>query len=220
VKPIALIVIGVLGWGSATGMAVANLARLGPRGAAGAVGAEGAAGVEGPAGPSQSESGQVGVAGRPGPQGRTGDAGPPGAPCNWWTEYNNAKRGQPGTWKVGRFTEPVTVTIPGQAPMTFVPAGVTNPDTGEVTISQYSSCVFVRMLVLHEAQHVKQGVIYGGGRAAVIALEPFGGPEVNAECARSYLTGSTVSSGYEIPLPCTGEQLRAGIATATGRRVS
>jgi hypothetical protein len=74
-------------------------------------------------------------------------------------------------------------------------------------------------VVVHEAQHVKQYLIYGSHSATVAALAPYGGVEINAECARSYLTESTQESGYRIALPCKGKQLRAGIATATGHRV-
>jgi hypothetical protein len=122
-------------------------------------------------------------------------------------------------WTLRKITERMTVTIPGHKPHTFIPAGVTDLDTGQVTIDPGMACWSVRQVVVHEAVHVNQGLIYGSGRAADIALAPYGGVEVNAECARGYLTGSTVMSGYKIVLPCKDAQLRAGIATATGRRV-
>jgi hypothetical protein len=217
VRLLALIVLGILGWGSATGVAVAGIADLGPRGVEGSIGTVGPPGRVGPMGP----SGPSGPAGPQGPVGRpgvAGEIGAPGAPCDWWTEYDKARRGQPGKWRVAEITKTSTVTIPGRDPITFIPAGTANLDTSQVVIDPDVPCAGVRSVVVHEAMHVRQGLIYGGHWAAVRALAPYGGVEINAECARGYVTGSTRMSGYQIPLPCTGAQLRAGIATANGRR--
>jgi hypothetical protein len=159
------------------------------------------------------------LAGARGLVGLVGNVGQPETPCDWQTEYNTATRGQPGVWRIQSITTRATVTIPGQTSATFIPAGTTNPDTGLVTIDPRIPCRDVRQVVAHEAMHVAQGVIYGGQLAAVVALAPYGGVEINAECARSYLTGSTEMSGYGIPLPCKGMQLQAGVATALGHRV-
>jgi hypothetical protein len=69
----ALLVAGVVGWGTATGVLVATFAGIGPEGPQGAQGAQGA---EGPAGV---DSAIVGPIGFPGPKGPTGDPGPSGA---------------------------------------------------------------------------------------------------------------------------------------------
>jgi hypothetical protein len=129
--------------------------------------------------------------------------------CDWWTEYNREKTGQPGIWSV-------------QASLYGV-GGVTQLETGVVHIDPNTQCADLSSVITHEAQHVKQGIIYGGSVAAGSALAPYGGIEVNADCAARYLMGSRYfpvggdSSPYTSG-PCTGEQLRAGVATATGHR--
>jgi hypothetical protein len=133
--------------------------------------------------------------------------------------YNKAKAGQPGIWTIadpaGNF------------------AGDVQQATGVVRIRPTVPCYFLRTVIFHEAQHVKQGLIYGitnkdpwtthdAYLAEVAALAPYGGIEVNADCAAWYLLGSEFVVGGErsyIHAPCTGEQLRAAIATANGHRV-
>jgi hypothetical protein len=70
---VVLLVAGVLGWGTATGVVIATVAGLGPEGSAGAHGATG------PDGPAGVDSALVGPIGFPGPKGPTGDPGPSGA---------------------------------------------------------------------------------------------------------------------------------------------
>jgi hypothetical protein len=72
-KLAATVVAGAVGWGVASGVAVAGVTGAGPTGERGAPGAAGAAGVPGP------DSTVVGPVGDPGPKGPTGDAGPKGA---------------------------------------------------------------------------------------------------------------------------------------------
>jgi hypothetical protein len=131
-------------------------------------------------------------------------------PCDWETEYNRGKAGQPGEWSVQ--ASPYGV------------GGVTQLETGVVHIDPSTLCADLFSVIMHEAQHVKQGIIYGGSAAAESALAPYGGIEINADCAARYLMGSRYfpvggdSSPYTSG-PCVGEQLRAGVATATGQRV-
>jgi hypothetical protein len=131
-------------------------------------------------------------------------------PCDWETEYNREKAGQPGEWSVQ--ASPYGV------------GGVTQLETGAVHIDPVTLCADLSSVIMHEAQHVKQGIIYGGSAAAEFALAPYGGIEINADCAARYLMGSRYfpvggnSSPYTSG-PCVGEQLRAGVATATGHRV-
>jgi hypothetical protein len=131
-------------------------------------------------------------------------------PCDWWTEYNQDTAGQPGNWSA-------QVSPYGAG-------GMTQLETGVVHIDPATPCADLASVITHEAQHVKQGNVYGGRVAAESALAQYGGIEINADCAARYLMGSGYfpvggdSSPYTSG-PCTGEQLRAGIATATGHRV-
>jgi hypothetical protein len=72
-KLAAVIAAGAVGWGAASGVAVAGVAGIGPTGARGAQGAAGAPGAPGP------DSTVAGPVGERGPQGPTGDPGPKGA---------------------------------------------------------------------------------------------------------------------------------------------
>jgi hypothetical protein len=133
------------------------------------------------------------------------------APCDWRTEYVRGTAGQPGAWSVR--ASPYGV------------GGVTQLETGEVRVDPATLCADLSSVIMHEAQHVKQGMLYGGTVAAGSALAQYGGIEINADCAARYLMGSGYfpvggdQSPYT-PGPCVGERLRAGVATATGHRVS
>jgi hypothetical protein len=72
-KVTAAVTAGAVGWGVASGVAVAGVTGVGPTGAQGAQGPAGAPGMPGPA------STVVGAVGERGPQGATGDTGPKGA---------------------------------------------------------------------------------------------------------------------------------------------
>jgi hypothetical protein len=140
-------------------------------------------------------------------------ASPPAAslvPCDWWTEYNQGTAGRPGNWSA-------------QA-SPYGAGGLTQLETGVVHIDPATPCADLASVITHEAQHVQQGTVYGGRAAAESALAQYGGIETNADCAARYLMGSGYfpEGGDSSPYtsgPCTGEQLRAGVATATGQRV-
>lgn len=72
-KLAATVVAGAVGWGVASGVAVAGVAGVGPAGAQGAPGAAGAPGAPG------ADSTVAGAVGEAGAKGLTGDAGPTGA---------------------------------------------------------------------------------------------------------------------------------------------
>jgi hypothetical protein len=133
------------------------------------------------------------------------------APCDWRTEYLRGTAGQPGTWSAQASSYGV--------------GGMTQLETGVVRIDPATLCADLSSVIMHEAQHVKQGVLYGGSVAAGSALAQYGGIEINADCAARYLMGSGYFpvGGDQSPYtsgPCVGERLRAGVATATGHRVS
>jgi hypothetical protein len=143
----------------------------------------------------------------------------PAPSCDWMSEYNRGKTGQPGTWSI----EPMPA---GYADA----AGLANQLTRHVIISPDVPCPLVHDVALHEAQHIKQAIIYNVRTAEDHAreeqlLSPYGGLEVNADCAARYL-GATFTGGGDYPVvgytdgPCTGKELEGGIATAKGRRIA
>ncbi|GAA3189660.1 hypothetical protein GCM10010532_004850 [Dactylosporangium siamense] len=81
---VVMLILLVLGWGAAAGIAVADVAGVGPRGAAGVDGARGPIGPAGPVGVGPAGSkGPIGDLGPPGPRGEAGpegSAGPPAPP--------------------------------------------------------------------------------------------------------------------------------------------
>lgn len=92
----------------------------------------------------------------------------------------------------------------------------TDLDTGVVTVSPGVRCdPTLRTLFVHESMHVMQGRIYGGAWPAIHALEPYGGFEINADCA-TLAAGMPTGAGYTNA--CTGQQALAGVATAKGVR--
>jgi hypothetical protein len=70
---------GVLGWGGATGIAVAAVAGVGPQGETGTQGVAGAPGVNGKDGADGTDNTVAGPRGPVGPQGAAGATGPRGA---------------------------------------------------------------------------------------------------------------------------------------------
>jgi hypothetical protein len=153
------------------------------------------------------------------PQAPARVAAPP--PCDWMATYNKAKAGQPGTWSIAN---PASSEWAGDAQQT----------TGAVRIRPSIPCESLPFVVMHEAQHVKQGriydvtnkdprVAYAARNAETAILAPYGGVEINADCAARYLLGPRLDlwvGGYTPARQCTGAQLRGGIATANGQRVS
>jgi hypothetical protein len=121
---------------------------------------------------------------------------PATAGCDWHAEYRAAIAGRPGTWHVrdrGSW-------------------GATDTDAGEAWIAPRTPCRYVRSVVIHEGCHVQQGRIYGSRAAAVAALAPVGGLDINAdECARHL--GATWFHYSHSPTPA---QRAAGKATARG----
>lgn len=75
---LVLLVAGVLGWGAATGLAVAAVAGIGPDGAPGVRGPAGAPGAAGSNGLDGADNDVRGPRGPAGPKGPTGDPGPAG----------------------------------------------------------------------------------------------------------------------------------------------
>jgi len=77
-RVMVLLVAGVLGWGGATGFAVAAVAQVGPQGAPGVAGADGAAGQNGRDGVDGKDNTTAGPRGPVGERGETGAQGPKG----------------------------------------------------------------------------------------------------------------------------------------------
>lgn len=95
--------------------------------------------------------------------------------------------------------------------------GMTTFDLNEtVHIARRTPSKYLKAIMLHESMHVRQIRVFAGDYdAAVAALAPYGGVEVNADCGAALMGANFLTY---VKGKCTAEQLRAATAIMQERK--
>jgi len=99
----------------------------------------------------------------------------------WMETYNRLSATLPGNWHIGDKGS----------------WGAAAPDTGNVWIARRTPLYALASVMLHESCHVRQGRVFGGYKAAVTALAPYGGLERTADACAKNMGATWINYGVD-----------------------